>query len=200
MRNSFINIYFCLWIVKSITLQAFCSEMGNKRHGTKWMRLYVPGYWRLLHNSCTQSISSHYYLLSVNWFILTSLSFKFLASARWCLASQSGCLTPCVRCLMAPRKQYVIIISSDTSDGEAVSSSVKSLPGAGPCLAPLRGPRVGTRAGDYQALSLIRASQLRYQPAHHGSCGSWPRPGDTGVHSSVLPSYFSESPSCFLTY
>ena len=61
MRNSFINIDFCLCFVKSINLQAFCSEMGNKRHGTKWMRLYVPWYWRYLHSSCTQSISSHYH-------------------------------------------------------------------------------------------------------------------------------------------
>ena len=61
MRNSFINIDFCLCFVKSINLQAFCSEMGNERHGTKWMRLYVPWYWRYLHSSCTQSISSHYH-------------------------------------------------------------------------------------------------------------------------------------------
>ena len=40
----------------------------------------------------------------------------------------------CVRCEMAPRKQYVIIISSDMSDGEIVSSSVKSLPGARACV------------------------------------------------------------------
>ena len=68
----------------------------------------------------------------------------------------------CVRCEMAPRKQYVIIISSDMSDGETVSSSVKSLPGARACVWLQSEARGRDPApGNYQARCLIRPRTAR---------------------------------------
>ena len=60
------------------------------------------------------------------------------------------CCAACVRCEMAPRKQYVIIISSDMSDGETCLNSLLLSQvlarGPGPVwLSP--GPGVGTWPG-----------------------------------------------------
>ena len=74
------------------------------------------------------------------------------------------CCAACVRCEMAPRKQYVIIISSDMSDGETVSSSVKSLPGARAPSGSVRGQGSGPGPGNYRALRLIRPRTARTIP------------------------------------
>ena len=123
----------------------------------------------------------------INFFCSTILFHQVLIDSH----PGDVCCAACVRCEMAPRKQYVIIISSDMSDGDTVSSSVKSLPGARAPSDSVRGQGSGPGPGNYQTRRLISPHNPRY-PGDQGSVTH--RGCNEAQFDAVTPLLFSPFP------